>query len=278
MSTPTIGCVCHFHSERHALPSFIPAAKAMFDEVVLVSSPMDGTPHCEESLAIARASGCKVILDTLSDGFGALRTRCISYSSCDWVMILDADERISSMPSTVKCGDGPKFPDVADPGLQLFFYKDWFNPRQLLRDAVMQADAEGSLAVCLSRRHWLTAPDGERPQGERPRAAQSWHQHPDWQLRLLKNTQWLCYDPEVKMHEKLLDTRTWQEPKFLRVVSDQGPFIEHHSVHFKNMEPEQNAEDVRTYEALAPGCVKDMWLEHFPKESSKPKSRKKKAP
>ena len=64
-----VAAVCHFHAEKFALQGFIAAAEGMFDEIVLVSSPMDGTPEDPETIAIAEASGHKLIRDTLSQGF-----------------------------------------------------------------------------------------------------------------------------------------------------------------------------------------------------------------
>jgi hypothetical protein len=66
------------------------------------------------------------------------------------------------------------------------------------------------------------------------------------------------------MHERLLFTPTFAEPKFIR-VTDGSLCIDHYSWHYKSLEPEQNAEDAKIYEELTPGCVNDMWLKHYPK-------------
>jgi hypothetical protein len=66
------------------------------------------------------------------------------------------------------------------------------------------------------------------------------------------------------MHERLIWTPTWAEPKFIR-VTDGSLYIDHYSHHYRAMEPEQNTEDIATYEALMPGCTKDMWISHQPK-------------
>lgn len=254
----TLGAVCHFHAEANALPGFIAEAERTFDEIVLVSSPMDGTPPDPETIRIAEASGHKLIYDTLSQGFGALRTRCISYSSCDWVMILDADERVWSGLPRLSCEGVEKFPDTTTPRLAVS-RGNHIDQRTLLRNTLIQAEHEGSLAVCMPRRHWFGAP------GEWDRPCQNWRMEYDWQLRCIRNTPFVFFDPGVRMHERLLDTRTWADPKFLRVTSENGPFIDHYSHHYRAMEPEQNTEDIATYEALAPGCTKDMWISHQPR-------------
>lgn len=253
-----IGVVCHFHAERHALRPFIEAAEKMFDEIVLVSSPMDGTPADPETIAIAEASDHRLIHDTLSQGFGALRTRCIGYSSCDWVMIADADEVLWPSAPDMHCSGREKFPQTLTPNLKVGRSSGETNQYGALRGLCAKADNDGALAICLSRRHWMGAP------GEWDRPAQNWiHDDPDWQLRLVKNTPFLCYDPEVRMHERLLFTPTWNEPRFIR-VTDGSLFIDHYSHYYRAMEPEQNKEDIATYETLLPGCTKDMWISHQP--------------
>lgn len=259
-----ISAVCHFHNERHALPGFIEAAERMFDEIILVSSPMDGTPPDSETIKIAEASGHRLIHDTLSQGFGALRTRCIGYSSCEWVMILDADERVWPTTPVLGCTGFEKFPHTLTPNLQVTALPGMVDQHTSLRNLTYHADAENALAICLSRRHWFGSP------GEWLRPCQNWTPgvgEPDWQLRLVKNSPYLCYDPEVKMHETLKDTRTWADPNFIR-VTDGLLYLDHYSWHYKNLEPGQNAEDAEIYETLAPGSVKEMWLNHYPKASA----------
>ena len=253
-----IGVVCHFHNERHALGPFIEAAEKMFDEIVLVSSPMDGTPPDPETIKIAEASGHKLIYDTLSQGFGALRTRCIGYSSCDWVLIADCDERVWPTVPDLGIKGTEKFPQTLTPDLKIHHEGDTTDQYANLRKLCDRADAEGALAICLSRRHWFGAP------GEWSRPCQNWSMEPDWQLRLVRNSPFLCYDPEVKMHETLKDTRVWADPRFVR-VTDGSLYVDHHSWYYKSLEPAQNAEDAQVYESLAPGCVDDMWLKHYPK-------------
>lgn len=258
----TLGTVCHFHAEPHALPGFIECAEKMFDEIVLVSSPPDGTPPDEQTIEIAKKSGHRLIFDTISRGFGVLRTRCISYSKCDWLVIADADERLwPTAPHLSVTGTG-KFPDTLTPDLTVT-QRGMIDQHTTFREQIAKADREGSLALCLSRRHWFGAP------GEWDYPCQNWNEgvgEPDWQLRCLKQSKWLCYDPDRKMHELLKDTRTWSEPKFIRANLDTGPFIDHYSFHFRKMEPEQNTEDIAIYEALEPGVTKDMWISHQPRK------------
>jgi len=247
------GVVCHFHAERHALGPWIAAAEQMFDEIVLVSSPMDGTPADPETIAIAEASGHKLIHDTLSQGFGALRTRCIGYSSCEWVMILDADERVWTAPPRLGVSGTGKFPETLTPDLEVTPPGPPVNQRKNLRDLIGHAEAEHVLAICVSRRHWFGAPS------EWDRPCQSWEVERDWQLRLVRNSVFLCYDPDVRMHETLKDVRTWADPKFIR-VTDGSLYLDHYSHYFRMADPEKDRQDAATYECLTPGSTSDMWI------------------
>ena len=259
MSSPTIAVVCNFYRESFSLPSFFGPAEDFFDELVFVSSPPERGMADEESIALVQASGHRLIHDTVAQGFGALRTRCISYSKCDWTIILDADERVWASTPMLNCNGTESFPSSPSPALVVTENGIEMNQRVLLRQLIAKAEAEGSLAVCLSRRHWFDAP------GKHRKSCQNWRTgDADWQLRCLKNTPFLCYDPEVKMHERLLFTPTWGEPKFLRASTSEGPFIDHYSNFYRSMEPAQNTEDIKTYESLQPGCTKDMWISRQP--------------
>lgn len=254
----TISAVCHFHAERFALPDFIKDAEKTFDKIVLVSSPPDGVKPDEETIEIAKKSGHKLIFDTISQGFGRLRTRCISYGGGDFTFILDADECIFAQVPHLACAGTGKFPETRTPNLTVTVGA-MFDQKAHLRHQ-LETMGPDELALCVSRRHWFTKP------GDWTRPCQNWNQEPDWQLRCLRNSQWICYDPFVPMHEKLLNVRTWGEPKFKRADLDRGIFIDHFAHYYREQEPEQNSEDIAIYEQLQPGCTKDMWISHQPRK------------
>lgn len=253
-----ISVVCHFHSEPHALPGFISEAEKTFDQIVLVSSAPDGVKPDEETIEIAKKSGHKLIYDTISQGFGALRSRCISYGGGDFTCILDADERIFASVPHLRCSGTGKFPETTKPDLKVSQIGT-IDQRSLLREQFNRLRGE-DMALCVSRRHWFGAP------GEFGRPCQNWNDHPDWQLRLLRNSQWICYDPDVKMHERLVFTPTWSDPLRGNANLDRGVFIDHFSHHFRAMEPEQNSEDIAIYESLQPGVTQNMWISHQPRK------------
>ena len=178
-------------------------------------------------------------------------------------MIMDADERVfAEYPSWTPSGD-EFYPKNAQPKVSITQNGAPQCARTLLRSLCRQADAESALAICLSRRHWLNSPEDFL---KNPQPAQNWLNIRDWQLRLVRNTPFAFYDPEVRIHERLLDSRTWSEPKYIRPQSTEaGPFIEHFSIFYKAKDAVKNKQDAETYESLEKGCVEKMWLGTFPK-------------
>lgn len=251
----SIGVVCNFYREPHALPGFIQQAEKTFDEVVFVHSPPPGWKD-DDSIDIVKESGHKLVHSTVEHGFGKLRTFCISQTKCDWVMILDADERVFSKAPHLLCDGEEAYPQHKNPNLTVTDLKHEIDQYSLLRRMTELADANKQLAIRLSRRHWFDKP------GKLEVPCQNWIRIPDWQLRFLKNSPFLFYRPERKMHEELLVTSSWQCPEYLSVPEGGiGPYIDHFHCHFKPMEPDNNKEDHQTYEALDKGLTAGMWLE-----------------
>lgn len=246
--------VCNFHREPHALPSFIEHAEAFFDEIVFVSSPPDGTAPCEQSVEIIRKSGHRLVHFTVSKGFGVLRTRCMRESKGDWTMILDADEILAVQSPRMTCTGTEKYPEVKNPALTVS-KGEMVNQKELLREIIKRADASDKSAICLSRRHWFDGPKvWERP-------CQNFSAVEDWQLRCVRSDMRLFYDPEWRVHEKLLWTPTWSEPSYIRADLTNGPFIDHLHCFYKPMDAEKNKQDMETYRKLDEPNTVGMWLE-----------------
>lgn len=251
----SIAVVANFYSEPHALPGFITEAEKTFDEIVFVHSPPPGAKP-DDSVDIVRKSGHKLVHSTVEHGFGKLRTFCISQTKCDWVMILDADERIFSKSPNLHCEGSEAYPAHKNPNLSVHLVGEEIDQRHLIRRMCELADINKQDAIRLCRRHWFDEP------GKFQRPCQNWIQIPDWQLRLVRNTPFVFYRPERKMHEELLHSKSWQSPEYL-AVSNTGVtvFVDHFHCYYKPMEKGNNAEDMRTYQALDKGLTAGMWIE-----------------
>jgi glycosyltransferase involved in cell wall biosynthesis len=248
----SLGLACNFYREPFALPGFLEmATSGYFDDVVMISSPPSDAPPDDESIALVEKAGVRLVHTKIDAGYGVVRTRCIRESQADWVMILDCDERFHTTAPLLRCEGTEGYPQVKKPKLTIQSNGE-IDQGTLLKRLIAEAPPQKT-GICLSRRHWFNKPGGfDRP-------CQNWHLIPDWQLRCVRNTPFLFYDPAVKMHEKLLDSRTWSEIDFVRADTEQGPFIDHHHFWAKEADPEGRKLAVETYEKLDKAGTSTMW-------------------
>lgn len=246
----SIGMVCHFWEEANALPGLIETAGQFFDELLFVSTPPKGAPPDDESVAIIQKHGCRLLFDTIDDGFGAVRTRALHSLTTEWGMIMDADERFYPTHRVLHCHGTDKYPETKTPNLTIEIHDPLYNHGKALRDMISISNYD---CIRASRRHWFDF-SWKKP-------CQNWHQIPDWQARILRNKPNIGFQSDVKMHEKVRDFNTGGEPAMWRGDStSRGIFFDHFHCYFKPMEPENNKSDMAIYQALDMNSTTDMWL------------------
>jgi len=76
--------------EAEMLPGCLDSVVGAVDEIVIVD-----TGSCDRTMEIARAAGAKVVERAWDDDFSAHRNRSIQDATGDWVLMLDADERLA---------------------------------------------------------------------------------------------------------------------------------------------------------------------------------------
>lgn len=250
----SLGLACNFYREPFALPGFLEmATSGYFDDVVMISSPPSDAKPDDESIALAEKAGVRLVHTVIDSGYGVVRTRCIRESQADWVMILDCDERFHVEAPVLHCEGTEGYPHVKSPNLSVHRAAgEWFNQGALLKRLITEAPSHKT-GICLSRRHWFNKPE------EFSKPCQNWKLIPDWQLRCVRNTPFLFYDPVHKMHEKLLDSRTWSEIDFVRADTEYGPFIDHYHFWAKEADPEGRKLALKTYERLDKAGTENMW-------------------
>lgn len=245
----SLGLSCNFYREPYALPGFLAmATSGYFDDVVMVSSPPSDAKPDEESIELVKAAGVRLVHTNIDAGYGMVRTRCIRESKAEWVLIMDCDERFLPVVPQMRCEGTEKYPEVKAPDVKVFKSGRSILQGEVLKDKIKHAGSAD--CIRLMRRHWFGPPE------EMMRPCQNFDAIPDWQLRCVRNSQFIFFDPERKMHEHLKNSRTWAEPTW---VTADNVALDHFHCHFKGLDPEGRELAVATYNRLDKEGTENMW-------------------
>ena len=87
---PTISVILITKNEEHNLFDCLSSLQDLANQIVVIDSESnDGT------LAIATSFGAKVHVSNIWPGFGLQKNAALDLATCDWVLSLDADERLT---------------------------------------------------------------------------------------------------------------------------------------------------------------------------------------
>ena len=262
---PTLGLVANIYNEVNALPGWLETHLPFFDDVRVYHAGPQGELSNDGTMEILEKWRIPYLVGSIDDGFGAVRTRAIRSSPCDWVMILDADERFFPVHRELTChGEGTPQSDV-DWILQSYDFRgvnlpNWENIAKLgenlrvevgktydqgqrLRDLIVGAPCD---AIATVRRHWHDF-SFHKP-------TQSWNTHPDWQLRIVRNCDRIHYASDTKMHERLVGA--------IGIQNSFQVYFDHFHFSMKKLEIRQRGHDVAIYNAIHAGR-KPPTLEEF---------------
>jgi hypothetical protein len=279
----TIGCVANVYNEINALPGWLESATSFFDDVQIFHAGPGGAKSNDGTLELLERWKIPVTFGSIDEGFGAIRTKAIRISPCDFVCILDADERFHRYLPMMTCsGESTPHeevdrllydygdPNYKDPGQQeydksIFFTAvpsnfenmsklgaklnvkcgETFNQGGYLRYILESSELD---AVRTVRRHWHDF-SGKRP-------TQNWHTEADFQTRIVRNHESIYFDAGVRMHERLQGAKNVFQPDFTR-----GPFFDHYHLFFKRQEALQRGHDIAIYNAIDKGLTPPTWEE-----------------
>lgn len=256
---PSIGLVANVYNEANALPGWLETHLPFFDDVRVLHTGPQGAYSNDGTLEILKKWNIPVEFCAIDDGFGVVRTKAVHSSPCDYVMLLDADERFYPVHRHMSCsGDStpqaevdwilqsydfrgvnlPNWENVAKLGNRLDVdIGETYNQGARLRGILAELQPD---AVVTIRRHWHDL--------SLRRPTQNWHEHPDWQMRLMRNSPSIYFDPNTRMHERLMGAQ-----KAYRADMSSALYFDHFHFTFKRMEYEQRAHDVRIYDAIHAG-------------------------
>ena len=83
--------------EAARLPGCLDSVSSVVDEIVIVD-----TGSTDDTVALARARGARVVRWAWRDDFSAARNDSLRHSRGDWALVLDADERLAHGAPTVR--------------------------------------------------------------------------------------------------------------------------------------------------------------------------------
>ena len=267
----TIGLVANLFNEANALPGWLETHLPYFDDVRVFHAGPQGSLSDDGTLEILEKWEVPVEFGSIDEGFGVVRTRAIHSSPCEYVMLLDCDERFYPLHRTLTC-EGQSTPQQeVDWILQSYDFRgvnlpNWENIARLganLRVSAGEPDEQGKRlrgilthwkevaswpidAIATVRRHWHDL-GMKRP-------TQDWNEHKDWQLRLVRNDPKIYFDQSTKMHERLTGAAHMYHANDL--------FFDHFHFHFKRMEQRQRGHDLAIYDRIHAGEKPPTKKEH----------------
>ncbi len=269
----TIGLVCNLYNEANALPGWLETHTPFFDHIEVLHTGPQGAKSNDGTIEILEKWNIPITWGSIDPGFGVVRTTTLRCSPCDWVMLLDADERFYPVHRMMTCSGESTPHSEVDAILQTYDFHDlktmipnWENLKRL--GANLRVDVTGTYnqgeflrriledhlnldAIATIRRHWHDF-SFQRP-------TQNWRTDPDWQMRLVRNDPSIYFAADTRMHERLCGVNNVH-----RADMSRGPFFDHFHFTFKKMEQEQRAHDVDTYDRIHRGET-PLTLEEFTK-------------
>src|SRR3990167_9046616 len=174
--TKSLGLVCNFYNEAWALPGFLELHSQFFDAIDFFEAGPGGANSNDGSREIIEKWRYPIHSGRIDDGFGVVRTAAIRASKCDYVMLLDCDERFFHHHQVMTCAGESTPPEEVgqilyeyDRGIEFtacpsnfenldrlgakltVSYGEVYNQGAWLRDIIEHGALDGVKTI---RRHW----------------------------------------------------------------------------------------------------------------------------
>lgn len=240
----TIAACLNVFNDAAALRGALESASMWADNIFVIHSGPGGFESTDGTLDLLREFGIDPKFDDIQQGYGVIRSRLIHECGCDWAFILDADERFHPLLPILHCEGGATWSPGQPPhrDLRVTERDSVCDQGKLLRALINNPEF---MAVRSIRRHWFDF--------TMRHPTQNWHHIPDHQLRIVRNVAEIGYQSHVKMHERIIDSRTGKEPHFADGGDYAGPFFDHYHVHFRLAHPGTKERNEDRYRRLEKG-------------------------
>lgn len=263
----SLGLVANVYNEIRALPGWLATHVPFFDDVRILHAGPQGERSTDGTIEFLEEAHIPVEYCAIDEGFGVVRTKAIRMSPCEYVMVLDADERFypscrlmtckgKSTPHTevdrilgqydFRDGKTPDWNEISKLGSELTVeYGEIYNQGAYLREILETHTPD---VIHTIRRHWHDL--------SMTRPTQNWVSEPDWQARIVRNDSKIHYDYGTRMHERLVGTG-----KLFGADMGRGPFFDHFHFYMKKLEQDQRSHDVMIYDSIHKGKTPPTWKE-----------------
>jgi glycosyltransferase involved in cell wall biosynthesis len=247
------------YQEANALPGWLEAHLPYFDDIRVLHAGPQGEYSNDGTIELLQKWNIPVEYCAIDEGFGVVRTRALRMCPCDWVMLLDADERFYHTSRILGCSGQPTPHSEVDDILRRYDFRgsnmpDWDAISKLgsqlhihdegvhdqgtaLRRIIDGGQCDAIITV---RRHWHDF-TFRRP-------TQNWYTDPDWQMRTVRKCDAIHFDTSTRMHERLVGASSAH-----RAWPRMGPFMDHFHFTYKRMEQEQRRHDIAIYDSVHAG-------------------------
>ncbi len=216
------------------------ASSGYFDNIFCIVTPPGGEANKDdETCDLLREFGIDPKFGDINEGYGVIRSRLIHECGCEWGMILDSDERFRPSQEVLKCDGSERYPEQRNPAITVRKSTELIYPGITLKEAIKNPNIDAVKGV---RRHWFDF--------THTRPSQNWHQHPDWQLRIVRNIPEISYKTNVRMHEQLIDSRTGQTPKHF---TGENIYWDHYHLFYRFAHPGTKERNEENYGRLSRG-------------------------
>lgn len=241
----SIALACNVYNDANALRGLLESGARYFDNLFIVHSGPGGARSTDGTIELCEKFGATLVFDDMDNGFGHVRSRLIHDCGCDWAFIMDADERFFPQMKVLECEGDDDWKGPSDPNLPSFKItekSDVIDQGAHVKNLIRNPEV---MAIRSTRRHWFDF--------TMRRPTMNWNRNCDHQLRIVRNLPEIGYAKDIRMHERLFDSRTGKDPKFVCQDPVGGPFHDHFHMAFRIAYPGTKEWNEKQYYRLSHG-------------------------